>query len=278
MSALAGRVYAPSRRPGSRRRRAVVVAGAGAVVGHRRALPAWHASPVVHARPSLHAVPFGRIGLLHSPVAGSHAPAAWHASCGGQVTVRGRVAARAAWHFSPLGAALPSSQAAAVDLGRVGAEARLRVAGAGVVARSSAVHTTAVPAQVPADALVVCGAGFSSLQVVSSGFAEPSHCAGRRVAGATELALVAGADLGVGAHARAGLAGVAWVHGRRRCTGSRRPCWGRCSCRCPSRTRPPRGTGRARRRSWGWSRCTRPPGTGRSGCRGCCRCTRCRCP
>jgi hypothetical protein len=41
-------------------------------------IPAVHWSAVVHAFPSLHTVPFGADGFVHAPVAGLHAPAAWH--------------------------------------------------------------------------------------------------------------------------------------------------------------------------------------------------------
>jgi hypothetical protein len=40
----------------------------------------------VQASPSLHEVPFAAIGFVHTPVAGSHVPAAWHASEATHVT------------------------------------------------------------------------------------------------------------------------------------------------------------------------------------------------
>jgi hypothetical protein len=40
--------------------------------------PFWHESVWVQASLSLHAVPFEATGLLHAPVAGLHAPIAWH--------------------------------------------------------------------------------------------------------------------------------------------------------------------------------------------------------
>lgn len=43
-------------------------------------VPHWHVSSWVHAFPSEHAVPSARAGCEHVPVAGLHAPAAWHAS------------------------------------------------------------------------------------------------------------------------------------------------------------------------------------------------------
>jgi hypothetical protein len=43
--------------------------------------PVWQLSPVVHGLPSLQVVPFGAVGLLHAPVAGSQVPATWQASC-----------------------------------------------------------------------------------------------------------------------------------------------------------------------------------------------------
>jgi len=41
-------------------------------------VPLSHVSVCVHAFPSLHAVPSAFVGFEHSPVAGSHVPAAWH--------------------------------------------------------------------------------------------------------------------------------------------------------------------------------------------------------
>ena len=40
--------------------------------------PFWQASPVVQGLPSLQALPFALLGFEHTPVAGSHAPGAWH--------------------------------------------------------------------------------------------------------------------------------------------------------------------------------------------------------
>jgi hypothetical protein len=48
--------------------------------------PAWHVSVCVHASPSAHAVPFACVGLLHTPVLGSHVPAVWHPSSAVHVT------------------------------------------------------------------------------------------------------------------------------------------------------------------------------------------------
>jgi hypothetical protein len=42
-------------------------------------VPFWQVSVCVHGSASLHAVPFGAIGLLHAPVAGSQVPATWQA-------------------------------------------------------------------------------------------------------------------------------------------------------------------------------------------------------
>jgi hypothetical protein len=49
-------------------------------------MPLVHWSPVVQLLASLHEVPFGALGLLHAPVAGSHVPAMWHWSDAEQVT------------------------------------------------------------------------------------------------------------------------------------------------------------------------------------------------
>jgi hypothetical protein len=49
-------------------------------------LPLWQVSVCVQASPSLHEVPFAAIGFEHTPVAGSHVPAAWHASEATHVT------------------------------------------------------------------------------------------------------------------------------------------------------------------------------------------------
>jgi hypothetical protein len=42
--------------------------------------PFWQLSLCVHALPSLHGVPSDAGGFEQAPVAGSHVPAAWHAS------------------------------------------------------------------------------------------------------------------------------------------------------------------------------------------------------
>jgi hypothetical protein len=48
--------------------------------------PLWHVSLCVHALPSVHAVPSTAAGFEHTPVDGSHVPAAWHWSLAVQVT------------------------------------------------------------------------------------------------------------------------------------------------------------------------------------------------
>ena len=106
-------------------------------------------SPVVHTLPSEHAVPLatGR-GFGHTPVAGSQLATAWHWSGGGH-TVPAPLHTPA-WHVSPLVQALPSLHA--VPLATGGFE-QVPAAGSQVPAAwhwSRAVHTTAVPAQVPA--------------------------------------------------------------------------------------------------------------------------------
>ena len=41
-------------------------------------VPASHVSVRVHASPSSQVVPFGFVGLEHTPVAGLQVPASWH--------------------------------------------------------------------------------------------------------------------------------------------------------------------------------------------------------
>jgi hypothetical protein len=70
-------------------------------------VPAWQASPVVQALLSLQAVPSTAAGLVHCPFA-SQAPARWHWSWAGQLTVPEQVPA---WQASPVVQALLSLQA-----------------------------------------------------------------------------------------------------------------------------------------------------------------------
>ena len=49
-------------------------------------VPALQLSPEVQTVPSLQAVPLGAFGFEHTPVAGLHTPARWHASLAVQVT------------------------------------------------------------------------------------------------------------------------------------------------------------------------------------------------
>src|SRR5438552_1828342 len=111
--------------------------------------PAWQVSPVVHTLPSEHAVPFATgTGFGHTPVAGSQLATAWHWSGAGH-TVPAPLHTPA-WHVSPVVQALPSLHA--VPLATGGFE-QVPAAGSQVPAAwhwSRAVHTTAVPAQVPA--------------------------------------------------------------------------------------------------------------------------------
>jgi hypothetical protein len=61
----------------------------------------------VHALPSLHDVPSGAAGFEHAPVAGSHVPATWQASCAAHATGLAPTHAPA-WHASACVHALPS--------------------------------------------------------------------------------------------------------------------------------------------------------------------------
>src|SRR5262249_44073222 len=64
----------------------------------------------VHALPSSHAAPSGPGGFEHAPVAGSHMPATWHASCAMHAT--GAPAGQTPpWHVSAWVHGLPSSHA-----------------------------------------------------------------------------------------------------------------------------------------------------------------------
>jgi hypothetical protein len=111
--------------------------------------PAWHESPLVHAFPSLHDVPFAAAGIEHTPVAGLHVPATWHASAAAHVTAAPPVQTPA-WHESPLVHAFPSLHA--VPFAATGVE-HTPVDGSHVPATwhaSAAAHVTAVPTQVPA--------------------------------------------------------------------------------------------------------------------------------
>jgi hypothetical protein len=71
--------------------------------------PARQLSPRVQALPSSHVVPSGAGGLEHSPVAGLHAPAAWHESAAVQRTGPAPVQTPA-WQESVRVQALPSLQ------------------------------------------------------------------------------------------------------------------------------------------------------------------------
>jgi hypothetical protein len=81
--------------------------------------PALHASPSVQALESLHCVPFGALGLEHTPVVVLHVPATWHWS--DAVHTTGLPPAQApAWHVSVWVQALASLQV--VPLGALGFE------------------------------------------------------------------------------------------------------------------------------------------------------------
>jgi hypothetical protein len=73
-------------------------------------VPAVHRSLRVQALPSSQVVPFAAGGLLHRPVAGLQAPAAWHWSLAVQVTELLPTQAPA-WQESDWVQALPSLQA-----------------------------------------------------------------------------------------------------------------------------------------------------------------------
>jgi len=81
--------------------------------------PSLHVSIWVHRSPSSHGVPSIAGGFVHSPVAESHVPATWHASCAVHTT--GPPARQApATHVSPCVHRLPSLHA--VPSARVGFE------------------------------------------------------------------------------------------------------------------------------------------------------------
>lgn len=90
--------------------------------GPGRHMPASQASAPVHDRPSSHGVPSGADGLEQAPVAGSHEPAAWHASVGAHVTTEVGGPQSPDRHVSPVVHALASSQG--VPLGAAGVEHR----------------------------------------------------------------------------------------------------------------------------------------------------------
>src|SRR6266403_2150069 len=110
-------------------------------------VPDWQVSSNVHALPSLHAVPLALFGFEQTPVEGLHVPALWHWSCA--VHVIAVPPQEPPWHVSLLVHLLPSSHVVPLALG--GFE-QVPVAASQVPTSwhwSSAVHTTAVPPQVP---------------------------------------------------------------------------------------------------------------------------------
>jgi hypothetical protein len=72
--------------------------------------PAWQLSFWVHALPSEQALPFGRVGVEHVPVAGSHVPASWHGLSAAHTTGLAPVQVPC-WHVSVRVHGLPSLQA-----------------------------------------------------------------------------------------------------------------------------------------------------------------------
>jgi len=78
--------------------------------------PATQLSVCVHGSPSSHAVPSAAVGFVHSPVAESHVPAAWHASCAVHVTGFAPTHAPA-WQASDCVHRLPSSHPVPLTLG-----------------------------------------------------------------------------------------------------------------------------------------------------------------
>src|SRR6266403_992324 len=110
-------------------------------------VPDWQVSSNVHAVPSAHAVPLALFGFEQTPVEGLHVPALWHWSCA--VHVIAVPLQEPPWQVSLLVHLSPSSQVAPSAFG--GFE-QVPVAPSQVPTSwhwSSAVHTTAVPLQVP---------------------------------------------------------------------------------------------------------------------------------
>jgi hypothetical protein len=110
--------------------------------------PAWQVSFCVHALPSSQTVPFGAETTAHWPVAGSHAPAKWHASAGEHVATLAGLQTPAE-HVSPIVQRFPSSQA--WPSGAAGLE-QTPVAGSQVPAAwqaSEALQTTLAQRSIP---------------------------------------------------------------------------------------------------------------------------------
>ena len=84
-SAFGGLEHAPV--PGLQAPVSWQASGAGHVTGLKPVhTPFWHVSVCVQPSPSLHVVALGFAGFEQAPVAGSHTPAAWHASLAAQTT------------------------------------------------------------------------------------------------------------------------------------------------------------------------------------------------